>query len=355
MRSARSSSLTFGVATTVIAALALTACTPASTPDDTGSTPVSTPVSDGSFVLYSGRDEALVQPLIDTFEAATDIEVEVRYGNTAELAALLIEEGDESPAQVYLSQDAGALGALSDAGLFSTLPTDVTESVPTGFTSTDGSWVGVTGRARVIAYDSAELDADAVPTSIDAFAEPEWNGRVAIAPSNASFQSFVTAYRVLKGEEAADAWVAGLAANNPQIFDSNRAILSAVNDGVVDVGLINHYYWFAQAAETGVDSMRAQLSYPAAGDPGSIVNVTGAGILSSGATDADALEFVRYLVSTEAQDYFVDETFEYPLVDGIDAPDGLPALDSLENADLDLADLASLAETQALLAQYGLI
>ncbi|MGV8895058.1 MAG: iron ABC transporter substrate-binding protein [Rhodoglobus sp.] len=336
---------------TLAGALVLTGCTPAAEPDVSETAPT----SDGAFVLYSGRDEALVQPLIDQFEAASDIKVEVRYGNTAELAALLIEEGDATPAQVYLSQDAGALGALSNAGLFSTLPSDIADAVPAGLTSTDGSWVGITGRARVIAYDSTTLDSKDVPTSIDAFTEPEWNGRLGIAPTNASFQSFITAYRVLKGEAAADAWVAGIAGNNPQIFDNNRAILAAVNDGVVDAGLINHYYWFAQAAETGAAGMRAQLSYPVTGDAGSVVNVTGAGILDNGAMDADALEFVRYLISADAQNYFVEQTFEYPLVAGVDAPEGLPELEALINPDLDLADLATLAETQALLAQYGLI
>ncbi len=347
MRFVRSSAL----AVTLTGALILTGCASAEEPQNTEATPS----SDGAFVLYSGRDEALVQPLIDQFEAASDIKVEVRYGNTAELAALLIEEGDATPAQVYLSQDAGALGALSDAGLFSTLPSDVADAVPAGLTSTDGSWVGVTGRARVITYDSTKLDEQDVPTSVDAFTEPEWSGRLGIAPSNASFQSFVTAYRVLNGEEAADAWVAGIAANNPQIFDNNRSILAAVNEGVVDAGLINHYYWFAQAAESGADSMRAQLSYPTTGDAGSIVNVTGAGILNNGEMDADALEFVRYLLSSDAQDYFVEQTFEYPLVAGVEAPAGLPELEALVNPDLDLADLATLSETQALLAQYGLI
>ncbi len=311
--------------------------------------------SDGAFTLYSGRDEELVQPLIDMFEKQSGIEVEVRYGNTAELGALLLEEGEQSPAQVFLSQDAGALGALSNAGLFTTLPEVITSAVPVGFTSTDESWVGVTGRARVIVYDGQEMSADAVPTSVDAFAEPEWAGRFGIAPTNASFQSFITAYRVLNGEEAADAWLAAVAANNPQIFENNRAVLAAVNEGVIDAGLINHYYWFAQAAETGAENMRAQLAFPEAGDPGSIVNVTGAGILSAGATDADALDFIEFLVSPKAQQYFVDETFEYPLVDGIDAPEGLPSLDSLVNPDLDLSDLESLEVTQGMLSRHGLI
>lgn len=313
------------------------------------------PTADGAFTLYSGRDEALIQPLIDQFEQQSGIEVDVRYGNTAELGALLLEEGDRTPADVFLSQDAGALGALSEAGVFSTLPAEVADAVPAGFTSTDDSWVGVTGRARVIVYDGQKLTADDVPSSVDAFTDPEWSGRFGIAPTNASFQAFVTAYRVLNGEDAADAWVEGIAANNPQIFDNNRAVLAAVNEGVIEAGLINHYYWFAQAAETGADNMRAQLSYPEAGDPGSIVNVTGAGILSTAAADADALEFVRYLVSEEAQQYFVDETFEYPLVEGVDAPAGLPAIDSLLNSELDLSDLESLSVTQELLAKHGLI
>lgn len=336
--------------------LALVGCgttTPPAAESDTSST--AELESDNTFTLYSGRDEGLIQPLIDQFEESSGIEVDVRYGNTAELGALLLEEGEQTPAQVFLSQDAGALGALSSAGLFTTLPEDVTATVPAGFTSTDDSWVGVTGRARVIVYDGEALEADDVPVSVDELTDPDWSGRVGFAPSNASFQAFITAYRVLKGEEAADEWVAALAANDPQIFENNGAVLTAVNEGVVETGLINHYYWFRQAAETGEENMRAQLSYPKSGDPGSIVNVTGAGILSNAAQDADALEFVEFLVSADAQQYFVEETFEYPLAEGAEAPEGLPALDSLVNPDLDLSDLESLEQTQELLSKHGLI
>ncbi len=348
MNRARTTSL---VAIAASAALILAGCS--ATQEAPGTS--AEPASDGAFTLYSGRDEALIQPLIDLFEKQSGISVDVRYGNTAELGALLLEEGDRTPAQVFLSQDAGALGALANADLFAELPADITERVPQGFTSTDGSWVGVTGRARAIVYDSEKLTEDEVPSSVDAFAEPEWKGRFGMAPTNASFQAFVTAYRVLNGEKAADKWVAAIADNQPQIFENNRAVLSAVNDGVIEAGLINHYYWFQQAAETGADNMRAQLSYPEAGDPGSIVNVTGAGLLASGANDADALKFIDFLVSPEAQQHFVDETYEYPLIEGVEAPEGLPALDSLLNPKLDLADLESLEVTQDLLARYGLI
>ncbi len=347
--------LALTVSLAAISAVAFTGCAASDpTPESSASAPDSLE-TDGAFTLYSGRDEELVQPLVDMFEEESGIEVTVRYGDTPSISALLLEEGDNTPAQVFLSQDAGALGAVSGAGLLATLPDGITSAVPAEFSSTDGSWVGVTGRARVIVYDGDELTESDVPTSVDAFTTPEWTGRFGIAPSNASFQSFVTAYRVLRGEEAADEWVAAVAANDPQIFENNRAILAAVDEGILDTGLINHYYWFAQAAETGEENMRAQLSYPAAGDPGSIVNVTGAGLLAGGETDGDAVEFIEYLVSAEAQQYFVDETFEYPLVAGVDAFEGLPALDSLVNPDLDLADLDSLDDTQQLLSKYGLI
>ncbi len=341
------------IALTATAAILLAGCstTPADSPEPAGDELV----SDGTFTLYSGRSETLVQPLIDIFEQQTGITVDVRYGNTAELGALLLEEGERTPAHAFLSQDAGALGALANAGLFAPLPAEITDRVPAGFTSTDDSWVGVTGRARVIVYDGDEFTPEEMPASVDAFTDPEWSGRFGIAPTNASFQSFITAYRVLNGEAAADEWLAGIVANDPQLFENNGAILTAVGEGVIDAGLINHYYWFRQAAEAGEANMRAQLAYPAAGDAGSIVNVTGAGLLSAGATDADALEFIEFLVSADAQKYFVEETFEYPLVAGVDAPEGLPALESLVNPDLDLADLESLEATQALLAKHGLI
>lgn len=334
------------------ASLALAGCSTSAAEKDASTQALT---SDGALTVYSGREEALVQPLIDMFAEQSGIDVSVRYGDSAELGALVLEEGQNTPAQVFFSQDAGVLGALSDADLFTTLPADITDLVPAGLTSTDDTWVGVTGRARVIAYDSEKLSAGEVPTSVDAFTEPEWKGRFAIAPSNASFQSFVTAYRVLNGEDAADRWVQAIAANDPQIFEKNSAIVQAVNDGVVEAGLVNHYYWYRAAAELGAGNMRAQISFPEQGDAGSIVNVTGAGVLRGAENDEDAFEFVMFLLSNEAQQYFVDETFEYPLVAGVNAPAGLPELSTLVNEQLDLADLSSLAETQALLQKYGLI
>jgi iron(III) transport system substrate-binding protein len=304
-------------------------------------------------VVYSGRDEELIAPLIEQFTTASGITVDTRYAGTTELAAQLLEEGDATPAQVFLSQDAGALGAISEAGLFAPLPEAVTSLVDPALTARDGTWVGLTGRTRVVVYDSENVTADEAPSDVFDLLDPKWNGRIAIAPTNASFQTFVTALRVQEGEERAREWLEGLVANDVQIFDSNSAILEAVNSGAVDLGLINHYYW--ARSEQDPTTLRAQLKF---GDPGStsaLVNVTGAGILKGAAESPEATAFVEFLVSEEAQRYFLEETFEYPLVGELPGPEGLPALSDLGRPDIDLSSLSSLDTTVALITEVGLI
>jgi iron(III) transport system substrate-binding protein len=344
------------LAAAAVATLAtLAACSSPSGPaaEDTPR-PTTALESDGTVVLYSGRNEALVQPLIDEFQAATGIDVEVRYDGTTALAALLLEEGERTPADVFLSQDAGALGAVAKEGLFAALPEEVTEAVPAGFTSTDGSWVGLTGRSRVIAYDGGDLTAEQVPDSVLDLTAPQWSGRVGIAPTNASFQAFVTAFRLIEGDEAATAWLEGMVANDVQVFESNGAILEAVDAGTLGLGLINHYYWFEKAAEVGEDAMRAQIAFLPPGDPGALVNVTGAGILAPAADDAEALALVEFLLSEQAQTYFAEETFEYPLAAGVAAADALPPIEDLRNEEIDLSDLDGLQETVELISAAGL-
>ena len=336
------------LAALAISALALTGCAPGV------NAPSNSAEAGKTLTIYSGRDEALIAPLLKMFTAETGIEVVVRYGTSPELAALLIEEGTLSPANVFLSQDAGALGALSQEDLLAKLPTEITTTIPEDFTSSDDDWVGVTGRARVIAYDSATLSEADVPSSVLELTQPQWNGRVGFPPGNASFQSFVTALREIEGESAAEAWVTAMAANSPVLTEKNGATLDLVNTGQLDLALINHYYWYESASELGAENMRAQLKF-LPGDAGGIVNVTGAGILTGSAGSEEALTFVRFLISPAAQQYFVDETFEYPLLPGIDAPAGLPSLASLANEDFDLGDLDSLSETQRLLAKHGLL
>ena len=306
-------------------------------------------------VLYSGRSEELVGALVTDFTKATGIPVEVRYAGTAELAAQLLEEGDRSPADVFFSQDAGALGALQQAGLLAPLPADTLAKVPAAYAGEGGTWVGTSARARVVLYNSDLVPAADLPTSVLELTDPAWKGKVGIAPSNASFQSFVTAMRVSAGEEATTAWLEGMVANDVEIYEGNGAIRDAVDAGQISLGLANHYYWYEKAAEVGADTLKVQNHFLAPGDAGSLVNVAGAAILATGADNPSAQAFVDYLLSTEGQEYFSTTTFEYPLVAGVATTEGLPALDTLRGPDIALGDLADLAGTQAMLEQVGLL
>jgi iron(III) transport system substrate-binding protein len=329
------------------ASLALAACG--------GGTPASEePVEGAPVVVYSGRSEELVAPLFAEFTAQTGIPVEVRYGDTAELAAQIIEEGDASPADLYFGQDAGALGALDAAGLCAPLPEGATDGVPARYRAESGNWTGITGRSRVIAYDSSRVSADEVPTSVLELTDPKWKGEVAIAPTNGSFQAFVTAMRVSLGDEATKAWLQGMVDNDAQIFEKNSLIRDAVDAGQVKLGLINHYYWYEKAAEVGEDAMNVQIAFTAPGDPGSLVNVAGACILASSGNPGGAGEFITWVLTPEEQEWFVTKSWEYPLVEGVPAAEGLPPIESLQGPDVPLAELEDLPGTLAMLQEVGL-
>jgi iron(III) transport system substrate-binding protein len=308
----------------------------------------------GTLTIYAGRSEELVGPLIEQFKAANDVDVKVEYAGTTDLAATLLEEGDASPADVFFAQDAGALGAVAAEGRLATLPAATLAKVDDRFVSDDGQWVGISGRARVVIYDSRVLDEAQMPDSIAAFTDTAWKGRIGWAPTNASLQSFVTAYRVLEGDDAARAWLEGIQANEPKVYDGNDAVLAAVAAGEIEVGFVNHYYLMRQLAEQG-DGFPVRNHFLPGGDPGSLVNVAGAGILSSAPNPAAAQAFLDFLLTRESQTYFADETFEYPLVDGVAADPRLPALSEIQSPDIDLSDLADLQGTLDLMQAAGVL
>lgn len=309
----------------------------------------------GSFVLYSGRDLELIQPLIDQFTEETGITVEIRDGNSAEMAAQILEEGESTPADVFYSQEVGAVGELSKAGLLGSLPEDVVTRVGTRFRPREGTdWVGVTGRSRVIVVNPDLVDE--VPSSVLDLTDEQYRGQVAWVPGNASFQAFITAFRVSQGEDAAGQWLDDMKANDAQVYEGNTDVLEAVEAGDIAIGLINHYYWARMLPEVGgPEAMTSELVFPEGDDPGALVNATAVGVLAGSEEDPAVLEFVEYLLSEEGQTYFTEETFEYPLVEGVADPEGVPPLADLEGPDLDLTDLDSLAETQALLTEKGLL
>ncbi|MGO0575540.1 extracellular solute-binding protein [Ornithinimicrobium panacihumi] len=312
--------------------------------------------SDGTLTLYSGRNEELVQPVLDAFTEETGIEVEVRYADTASMAAQILEEGDNSPAEVFLAQDAGALGAVAKEGRLVALPQATLDLVPDTYQSSDGNWVGLTGRSRVLVYNKDKVSEDELPAHVAELTTPEWKGRVGVAPTNASFQAFVTAMRVLEGDDAAATWLADLAANDPQIREKNGMIVADVDAGAIDVGLVNHYYLYELAAEKGVapEDLNAALHFFSDGDTGALVNISGIGLVDEQA-DGDGQALIDYLLSEAGQTYFVEQTYEYPMVEGIEPNPGLPALGDLETPDIDLNDLDDLQRTVEMIAEAGLL
>lgn len=308
-----------------------------------------------TLTVYSGRGEELVGPLLAQFEDDTGIDLEIRYGGTAELAALILEEGDRSPADIYFGQDAGALGALEAAEAFRPLPSALLERVAPRFRSGTGAWVGVSGRARVVAYSTERVAADARPNSVFDLTDPRWEGRVGWAPTNGSFQSFVTAMRELHGEDVTAQWLRDMLANGVQEYPNNSSQIQAIADGEIDLGLVNHYYLWRFRAED--PDIPVENLYTDPGGAGALINVAGVGIVST-TDDAElAQEFVDYLLSPAAQEYFAtaqeDDGFEYPLIDGVTTNVALPPLDELNPPDLDLTSLDDLQGTLDLLDEVG--
>jgi iron(III) transport system substrate-binding protein len=316
--------------------IALSGCVP--TPAD----------SEESITIYSGRSETLITELLDTFTEETGIEVKVRYGDSAELAAQILEEGSNVKADVFFSQDAGALGALAKEGLTKPLPKDITDLVDASYKSKDSHWVGVSGRARVLVVNPAKVTK--LPTSYKDLMDPSWKGRIAIAPTNSSFQAFVTAIRILEGEQAAKDFLDRMK-ENAVLFEKNGLILQAVEDGVVDAGLINHYYWFELENEKGVGNMNSELVWFEDQDAGNLINVAGAAVLSD---NASANVFVKWLLGDTAQNYFVQRTKEYSLT-GVPDVAGVKPFGDIKAPNIDLSDLDSLSETLELIQKARLL
>ncbi|MFQ6172727.1 iron ABC transporter substrate-binding protein [Oryzobacter sp. R7] len=334
-----------------VSAAALLALTTAACGQDDGQEPL----SDDALVIYSGRNENLVKGILDQLEERTGIDVQVRYGTSSELAAQLLEEGEGTKADLFFSQDAGALGAVAKAGRLETLPAATLDRVQEGFADDGQKWVATSARARVIAYDPAQAPEVTEMTTVDAVLDPKYKGRIGFAPTNASFQTFVTALRVTKGEDGAREWLEKFKANEPKAFDNNILVLDAVDSGQVALGLVNHYYWYERVAEKGASGVKVEIHFLNADDPGALVNVAGVGVIAGSPQKDAALKAVDFLLSAEGQRYFADETAEYPVVPGIESTKhDLVPLEQLKGSSVDLNQLDSLDQTLALLDEVGL-
>ena len=312
--------------------------------------------SEETLTIYSGRSQKLVSGLFKAFSEETGIRVKVRYAKTAALANQILEERSQSPADLFFAQDSGALGAVAEQGLFRPLPTDILNEVPASFRSAKGEWVGLSGRARVLAYSTQRLSDDDLPKSIFDLTDAKWKGRIGLPPTNASFRAFVTAMRVRAGDKKTLAWLKGIVANEPKYYAKNTPTVKAIADGEIDVGLVNHYYLYRFIQKEGPKFPVRNYYFPN-GDIGALINVAGVGILKSSKKPAQAERFIRFVLSRAGQKILVEGNNEYPVVKGfpLNPKRGLRDVREIKTPAIDLGKLTDVRGTVRLLQQAGML
>lgn len=314
---------------------------------------IAAPASAQELTLYSGRGESLVAPLIEMFEEESGIDVEVRYGGTAELTVLLQEEGDASPADVFWAQDPGALGAVGDQ--FAVLPDSILDSVPEALRDEDGRWVAASARARLFVYSPERVGEDEMPASIADLTGDAYESRVGWAPTNGSFQAHLTALRAVLGEDETRAWLEAMVENDAQVYSNNSSQLQAIADGEIDFGLVNHYYLLrSKAADSEFPVDQALFEQ---GDIGNLLMAAGVGMLETAENSDEAEQFIEFLLSEEAQTYFSQDNFEYAVIDSVENDGFTPTFEDVtSNAlEVDLNDIDDLDGTLELLREVGLL
>jgi iron(III) transport system substrate-binding protein len=332
----------------VLAAVLLAGCG-FSTEDSGGGS--DEPATEG-ITLYSGRIPAAIGPAIDSYEAEAERDVQVRFAETADLAATLVEEGDASPADAFFAQEPGAIAAVAEAGLLAKLPRDILDRVPPRYRDPQGRWVGVTGRARVIAYNRTVVDVSELPPSPFGLTDPKWQGRVGWSPASSSMQEYVTALRATYGDERTKQWLEGMVDNGAVAFPDNVTIRDAIADGEIDVGLINHYYVAQAIGEEGPDYPVAVYFPP--GGLGSLMLLTSVGVLDSSDRKPEAFAFVRSLLAKRSQAFFTSSSKEYPLARGVEPDPSLSVpIAKIPVSDSSLVDLKQLQGTIDLMKEAG--
>ena len=318
--------------------------------DAPGGTPIAEmPDLEGELTVYSGRGEFLVGELVEYIESQyDDFSLTVRYGGSTDLVNQIANEGDGSPADVFYSVNAGALGALADEGRTQTLSEEITGMVRGEFRTEE--WIGTSGRARTVPYNTDAYSAEDLPSDIMVYPD-EFDGTLGWAPSYGSCQAFITAMRILEGDEATREWLNGVVEAGIQAYPDEFAACQAVADGEIDAAFTNHYYIqrvLDGSPEASIDTAFTQ------GDAGAVFNVAGAAVVDTASDTTLAENFVRHLLSAESQDYFARSTFEYPLIPDVEPVGDLPTIDELDVPDIDLTQLSNLEATVDLMRDVGI-
>jgi iron(III) transport system substrate-binding protein len=310
----------------------------------------------GSLTVYNGQHEATTKALVAGFEKKTGIDVSVRSGETSELANQIVAEGKASPSDVFYAEYSPALTALQDKGRLAKVDQASLEQVPAKDSSAQGRWLGVTARVRMMVYDPAKVDKSELPSSVLDLAKPAWKGRIGIETTSGSLQAMITAIRLTDGKDTSAQWLKGIK-RNAKTFNSHDAILKAVNSGRVDAGLMPNYYWYRLRDEIGKQKMHARRHYFTAGDPGSLLIISGAAIVDSAPHPKAAQRFLAYMVSAAGQKVIEStDSYEYPLNSKVPDNSALTPLDKIDPLRVSADKLGhGLDETIAQVRQVGLI
>jgi iron(III) transport system substrate-binding protein len=304
--------------------------------------------------VYSAQHESLVRAMVEGFTEETGIELEFRDANDSELANQIVQEGDASPADVFLTENSPAIDVVDKAGLLAPAGEETLGQVGEQYRPESGNWVGFAARSTVLGYQPEAISEAELPASLLDLAKPEWQGRVGIAAGGADFQAIVSAVLALRGEDETRAWLTGLE-ENAEIFASNTAVMKAVDEGQVDVGVMYHYYWYRDQAESGLVGDDVELHYFRNQDPGAFVSVSGAGVLASSDQPEAAQRLVEWLTSPEAQKRLSDSSaLEYAVGVGVSSADVLPPLAELQAPDVD-PGLLNAPQVTELMQEVGLL
>lgn len=309
---------------------------------------------DDGILVYNAQHETLTQAWADEFTKETGIKVTLRQGSDLEVGNQLLQEGANSPADVFLTENSPAMVLVDAAGLFEALPQDILDQVSAEYRPANGHWTGIAARSTVFAYDTRKLTADTLPKTMDELADPAWKGRWAASPGGADFQAIVGAYLALKGEDATAAWLKGMKENATAVR-GNRAAMAAVNRGEFEGALIYHYYWFGDQAGTKENSTNVALHYFKNQDPGAFVSISGGGVLASSQHKEQALQFLKFVTGKGGQQILRDgDSFEYAIGTGEAANAALTPLADLEAPAIDPSKLDS-AKVTELMTAAGLL
>lgn len=308
-----------------------------------------------TLTVYTSRSQGLVHPILERFAVETGIDLQVRYDTSASILATVAEEGQNTPADVLFLAESSGLAALSKSGQLVTLPAATMEKVDSRFRSPKSEWIGVSGRSKVIVYNTKAIDpARDLPPSIMDYTDPKWKGRIGWSPTHSEWQLSVTAIRLVHGEAAARRWIEGIKANQPRVYPSLSATVQAAADGEIDVGFVNHYYVPRFVSQNG-SGWGSRNAYLKRGDAGALIDVAAVGVLKASKHVETARRFVDFMLAKEAQEFFAQETFEYPLSAGVQPAGELPTLASLDPPRLDPDQLADLQGTLSLLRSTGVL